>query len=396
MNARKSMSIIGAVAVAVVGSASLTAYAGIDAGGSTKPKETVSKGKVTGFGSIYVNGIRYATDQASFIINGELGQESDLSVGQVVTVIGTADAASGEGVAVVVIRDDAVEGPVDAINTGAGTLSVLGQKVLLAADTSFDDEVEDLDELDTGDIVRVSGFRNADGDIVASRIEAAGGETEFDLTGAVASVDTASGELLINNLVVDYSAANLFGLGAGMPVAGEQVRVRGSNFDATGALLASAVSATGNTAAISTGSDAEIEGLITGTGSLGEFELDGLSVQYDEDTEFENGSVFGLVADQRAEVEGWIDEHGVLRANKVRFAPSSDLEIDGTVELVLGSMFVVDGALLKAMPETAWEDDSSVSDRYFNVSELRTGDRVNVQGYTTGNGVNATRVVRRD
>ena len=86
MNARKSMSLIGAAIVIGVGVTGKDAFAGIDRGGKTddpnREKDKVSRGEVTGFGSVYVNGVRYATDSAAFLINGRLGTEADLSVGQ--------------------------------------------------------------------------------------------------------------------------------------------------------------------------------------------------------------------------------------------------------------------------------------------------------------------------
>ena len=80
------------------------ACGGGSSGGSTPPpnddpggpvggigRTGIAQGPISTFGSVVVNGVRYDTSSASFTINGETGSESDLEVGQVVTVSGTID-----------------------------------------------------------------------------------------------------------------------------------------------------------------------------------------------------------------------------------------------------------------------------------------------------------------
>ena len=144
----------------------------------------VSKGTITGFGSVIVNGVRYDTSSASFDIDGSAGAQSDLSVGDVVTIRGTVNDDGTSPTAASVTFDDAVEGPVEAINTTAGTITVLGQRVLIGADTSFDDSIvpASIDGLAVTDIVEVSGLFRADGSIGATRIELKPAGSEFEVT----------------------------------------------------------------------------------------------------------------------------------------------------------------------------------------------------------------------
>ena len=48
----------------------------------------VSRGIITGFGSVFVNGIKFKTTGASISVDDEAGNESSLRVGMIVTVKG--------------------------------------------------------------------------------------------------------------------------------------------------------------------------------------------------------------------------------------------------------------------------------------------------------------------
>ena len=87
--------------------------AGIDRGGAPIAATVGSSGTITGFGSIFVNGVEYDTASANIRIDGAAGTEADLRVGQVVTVTGTLDSGSTtRGKAQTVSFNAAVEGPV--------------------------------------------------------------------------------------------------------------------------------------------------------------------------------------------------------------------------------------------------------------------------------------------
>ncbi len=110
--------------------------AGIDRGGIT-----IAQGPITGFGSVIVNGVRYATSGASIIVDGASATEADLAIGQVVRVEGSVDANGTTGTATTIIFDDDVEGPVQSIDLATGRIVVLGQPVQTSAATSFDDSI---------------------------------------------------------------------------------------------------------------------------------------------------------------------------------------------------------------------------------------------------------------
>jgi hypothetical protein len=186
---------------AVVAAAAVVGLAACGGGGSSNsaPRAAaqtvpvVSSGAITGFGSVFINGVRFETSSAAFTINGKPGTQADLRVGHVVTIHGHRD-DQGNSTADRIDFDDLVKGPVDSVDVAAGTLVVMAQTVLTDADTSFDDDIAgaSLAGLNAGDIVEVSGMRRADGDIQATRIEGKPAGTVFEVTGFASSVDTAA------------------------------------------------------------------------------------------------------------------------------------------------------------------------------------------------------------
>jgi hypothetical protein len=98
--------------------------AGIDRGG-------VISGPVTGYGSIWVNGRRYATTDAQIEINGQPAGERDLEIGQVVVLnsILSDDSLSAERV----VYESNLQGPVDvdSRDVAAGSFMALGQQIII-------------------------------------------------------------------------------------------------------------------------------------------------------------------------------------------------------------------------------------------------------------------------
>jgi hypothetical protein len=120
-------------------------------------------GVITGFASICVNGIEVHYDETTPVWdNGQTGSASQLEVGQVVAVTATDDSAqiTARGISMV----HTIVGPVSALDVAKGHLQVVGQEVSVL-------ESVDLAVLHTGDWVRVSGYRTANGAVMASRVD---------------------------------------------------------------------------------------------------------------------------------------------------------------------------------------------------------------------------------
>ena len=380
--------------------------AGIDGTGIGTGAPVVAAGTVTGFGSVFVNGVRFETSNSSFVIDGEIGTEDDLDVGDVVVVYGTLDDGSEtSGTATEIIFDDIVEGSIEAgsIDLVSGVVLVLGQTVVVNADTSFDDSIQppSLEGLNDGDIIEVSGFRASDGTIQATRIEPKLAGLEFELTGVVANLDAGAFSFDINGISVDYSGALIEDFAGGQIAEGDLVEVKSSGLGGSGELIATRVEFKGDDVGGEDGDRVEIEGLITRFGGTDDFDVAGLPVTTTADTLFEGGVAADLGLDLKVEVEGELDAFGVLVATEVDIRRTSDVRVAAVVDSVdsQSDAFVVLGITVNTDDVTRIEDKSSLELEPFSVDDLVPGDYVEVRGVELPVGsreILASLVERRD
>jgi hypothetical protein len=364
-------------------------------GGGTEPgidRLGVKAGTVTGFGSIFVNGVEFETDSAAFEIDDDStgSSQDDLNVGDTVIVTFDPD-VSGGTIAQTVFSDDAVEGPVNSIDEAASQLVVAGQTVTVDASTSFDDRIvpASLAGIAVDDIVEVSGFFDATGGIRATRIEPGAGEVE--VKGFVEGLDTNAMTFSINALNIDYGAipAIIDDSFPNMTFAnGDFVEVKGLNFGAGGELLATKIEPDGP-GVIDDGTfdnfdevDIEIEGFITRFASATDFDVSGFPVTTTGTTVFEGGVASDLGLNVKVEVDGNLNASGVLVATKVDIRRSNNMRATALVDSVdapAGTLVVL-GITVAVDAETRREDKSDADLEPFELSQLMAGNYVEVRG----------------
>ena len=213
---------ITAIALAITSITGLTACGGgsgdsDNTNSTTGTSSSTTSGVVTGFGSIFVDGVEFETDSSSFSLDdGDDGPEDEdgLAVGMVVTVTGTVNADGITGTAEHIEFDDELEGIVNASNVGAdgtGTMTVMGQTVVISTTTIFESDVAGISGADlvvAGNIVEVSGFSSGDGTVYATRLEvklAAHSGEEIELNGIITNLTDTTFDL--GGLTVDFSTA---------------------------------------------------------------------------------------------------------------------------------------------------------------------------------------------
>ena len=139
--------------------------------------ETAIVGVVTGFASICVDGLEVQYDSAATVdLDGTSVPVSVLRAGQMVVIQAQGTPASPRAQALSVRR--AVVGRVDAIDPRSGLLTIAGQPVSVSPDTRGSRHSH------VGDWIAVSGLRQADGTIIASRVDSAPA-TKFLVRGQV-------------------------------------------------------------------------------------------------------------------------------------------------------------------------------------------------------------------
>ena len=317
-----------ASAVAIGASAILVACGGGggDAGTATPmAAESYSQGAITGFGSVFVGGVRF-DDSAATVADddGNTKSRSDLKLGMMVEIdAGAVDRSAASALALRIRLGNEIVGPVGAINTTASTVVVLGQTVLVTTSTVFDDTLSGgLSALTAGKVVEVFGILDpANNRVVATRIEAEDGATAYKLRGQIKNLDTTAKTFTINGQVISYAGLPAAQVPAGL-TNGQIVRVLLQTVQVGGAWVATALR--GGLRLPDGRPEAHVEGVITVFTSTSNFEINGLKIDASRAT-FPDGNA-DIILGARVEVDGSIN-NGVLVATKVEVADRRKLEL---------------------------------------------------------------------
>ena len=246
-----------------------------------------SIGRITGFGSIFVNDIEFFFDTSTTIqLKDQLAAANDLRIGMIVQVRGQFDGNSRRrGTASEIIYNAAIEGPIlGPVNSSNDNLqrsfSVLGQQIISDRwRTRF--ENSSYTALAPGDVVEISGFVDANNMLHASRIARRppfiADVTLVERDGLISALDTAQKRFTVAGIRIDYSQADLTNLNTG-PTNGQAIKVRGTLSSATATLLAArSVSALPSQRG-QDGDEAVLEGIITRYTSVADFDINGQTV----------------------------------------------------------------------------------------------------------------------
>ncbi|RLJ20982.1 hypothetical protein DJ030_05465 [bacterium endosymbiont of Escarpia laminata] len=363
----------------------------------------VAWGRVTGFGSIYLNDIKYeTTTNTSFQFEEPTRvDQSDLKVGMVVRITGSNDGVNGE--AETVEYADLLEGTISSRLAG-DSLTVMGQTVIIDLDTIFDDGGTGIllvDDLPIDAVIEVSGFSDGLGVIYATRIEVKSatwdGIDQLEVKGIVQNLTATTFEL--GGLTIDWSAALL---PDGIPQEGQYVEAKGDSFNgATFEADEVETEGDGDLEWAEDGEELEIEGIVTTDFDdvTNQFTLNGQTVQITASTEFEGGDSSDILAEKPLEVEGTMDGT-LLVASEIEFGTDSadKLEIEDTVasvDLAAGSFTtVLSGQTFVTTTSTIFIDESPTNDQFFSLASLHDGDSVDVNYVDDAGVLTATKVER--
>ena len=268
-------------------------------------------------GSVIVNGIHFDDSRALVEIDSLSATPADLASGMFVRLRGRINPDGVSGVAEMVQVINEVRGSISAVDPVAGTLTVVGQNVLVDATTIYAD-VAGIAALEIGQRVEVFGLRDAGGTIHASRIELLDGESDDDLRGQVSNLTAST--FTLSGVIVNYASATVRPAGA-VIADGQSVEVDGS-FDAAAGVFSASEVVIGDLSdeqvEPGAGDQLELEGYVANLDkALGGFTLNGRAVRYSPSTTFEGGTVANLANDVEVEALGVVDTEGVLRASRI-------------------------------------------------------------------------------
>ena len=116
----------------------------------------ISAGPITAFGSVFVNGVEYNVDQATFTRNGQwVSGQQEYRIGEYVTVKGTVNADGITGNATEVNFNSDLQGIVTAVSTDNITIGIMGQTIQVNSLTVFHG-FNQLVDLAVGNVMEVS------------------------------------------------------------------------------------------------------------------------------------------------------------------------------------------------------------------------------------------------
>ncbi len=370
------------------------------ASGSTSGSAAAS-GTVTGFGSVYVNGKKFETNDVEVIHDGQSERCSisptthcGLKEGMTVTVTGSFN--GDQRSASTVSQKDAVEGLVQSVAADGLSLVVMGQTVLVDSTTLIDINILNRNILNLvagTDSVEVNGHIRPDGVIQATFIEKKpAGSVTPEVRGFVAGHDAAANTFKIGGLNVVYDNNTII---SDMPVPSGTnwntlfVEVKGTVFNSGTSTLTATKVEPENQGLGNNRDEFEVEGFVTelvGAVGSGEFFIGTTHVQTTPNTEFRGGTIDEIVVGAKLSAEGRL-ANGILTAKHVKFHASVKLE--GNIATINGNTFTVDGLPGVTVTVNSQTEGGNILNNLF-------GSHVRVRGRVSGSSsVIATRVEQR-
>lgn len=221
-------------------------------------------------------------------------------------------------------------------------------------------------------------------------------DLEVEVTGPVADLDVDARTFRIGGLQVDYGNASLDpsdlqlengliveveGTLDGMTLAATEVEVDDDLEQRLGA-----------------GTEVEIEGLIESVQG-DDSTLRGLTVRFDANTEFDDGGPDNIAVGIAVEVEGRLNDDGVLLATEIEFEELDDrdasVEFEAFIDAVGVDSIELLGVTIDVDARTVLIDDRD-DVRAFRLSDLMVGDFVEVGAIVDGDRLLAVKIERED
>ena len=365
---------------------------GVDSGGTGG---AVAVGPISGFGSIIVNGVRFDVSGPTLQIQDDAGNartQVDLKLGTMTEVDGSslavnAGVTTATATSIRIVSD--LVGPVGTVDTAAGTLSVVGQTVVVTPATVFDASVAGnlggLSGIAPGAVVEVNGRYDAQARrYTATRIGLPIDAASYKLRGPVGALDTNALTLTVGGQTISYAqlgAASVANLAPDSIVRARlQIALQGGVWVAV-ALQAGAL-------ALPDRQVAQVEGRVSALTSTRRFSVEGIPV--DASGASYTGSEAGVVLGARVEVEG-ASSGGVLVAQVVKVEgdeneANTSFELNGPIDTIApppATTFTLRGVELSGLTVNyaAAVFDSG------GAAGLAVGQRVKVEGVLSSDGV---------
>jgi hypothetical protein len=403
--------LISGLIVSACGGGGSSQSAGIGGTGIEVARGVV-QGRVTGFGSIYVNGAKFDTDSSQFIVDGNTSaSQDDLEVGMIVTLGVETENGVYTGKALDVVYDDEIEGPVAAtpgiIVNPSGTektIEVFGQTIVVSDTTTLFKDTR-FSTIAVNDIIEVSGYRVSSSMINATYIEKTGvlnfGFSEVELRGVIESLSAgATPSFEIDGVMITTDGFTQIEVPNGVLAEGQYVEVEG--------IIQAALSVYAEEIEFEDDGfgdevdDVSLEGVIANYASIAEFEIDGQPIDASQASLEPSNAAMLLDDGVTVEVEGDIVA-GVLIADELEVEEGSAelrsfVGIVNTATQMFSVLYPPTGSVVVSTDsQTVFEDEAGANPLpNFTIFDLNTTDYVKVEGREVNGEVVASTVKRTD
>ena len=367
-------------------------------GGGSRAPAQLTQGAVTGFGSVHAEGVEYRTTGVAITLDGATATEADLRPGHVIALRGRLDSGRTTGRADTISGDAALVGAVSARDPAAGSVTVLGTRVLTNGSTSFGRDVDGAATapFEVGDRLVVWGNSGPDTAVLATRVERAAAGRELQVAGRLSSLDAGARRYTVRGTVVDYSGAgSVDGLRDGA-----YALASGTATNSDGSLRARRVSVRDEAPAAENRDDGDVTGVVTRAASALDFDVGGRTVTTTSSTTFVDGATTDVRPGILLTARGEFDSNRRLVARRVEFARDPTFRVLAPIEsfATATSAFDAGGVQVRTNPLTRWEDRTALASRTFRYGELRSGEWLDARGFEESSTRTATASVvdRRD
>lgn len=354
---------------------------GVDSGGTGR---STTSGPVTGLGSAYVNGVRFHVDSAVVKDDdGNIVTPDQLTMGMIATLQSSVPVSTpGElnAAAETVQITSQLVGPIESVDLGSNTLTILGQTVRVTPATWFDSAMKGGFEASlVGTSVEIYGhFDNGTKQYVATRVTLRTDHSAYKVNGLLNSWDPVKKTMVVGSLNVNYGTLADTAVPTTLKL-GDFVRVRVAAKPVGTSVNALSVSVVvidlGDARKVS------LNGRITAWTSTRQFSVNGKQVNAASATfpDGESGAIMGA----RVTVSG-VSSHDTLVASTVfvqgnETLANSSFEVHGAIDSLdkTAKSFVVHGIAVNFNAQTGVQSGS--------ISEMSNGRQVKVVGTLAAN-----------
>jgi len=373
----------------------------------------IVRGIITGFGSVFVNGVEFEIDNANFDVDGNTisGTQADLSIGMVVTINGTVNSDGITGTATSLTYDDEIEGPISATpiivagsDNSQKTITIFGTTVTIDKLTTYF-KGTNFNDLGVTDVVEVSGYITGNNTLTATLIKKTGdyvaGISKVELKGTVSGLNALTRQFNLSTVLVTYASNTEFDLSGFSLIDGMSVEVKGI-IEADGSISADKVklknSQENDTPA---GESFGVSGIISDFIDNSHFKINGQNINAGLAQSLSPTNALSLLADGvEVEVEGSISSN-VLMVKSIE-VKSNDVKISakisalGTNSMTIAFPNSIGSLQLTLNTESQLQDNSAANIDVLTHANLLTGDYIEVDGYVSGSTIVVNNLKRDD